>query len=234
MGRYLLSVWSEAVWLYRVRVQSGLKQVVGFVVRTVLVFALLYFLPWFGDLTGQAKEVAAAAAAVLFSFVLAFLWDLLRAPASIDAELRRQLNIIGGRLRLQDDVDAIKLLGHAIFEKGVASYHGVKGPQRGEAWRIWSEEAERYLETHFDPHAVFSFRTGHRFDTTDAEGRSLDIRWSHQLDRFAMAITHQSKAEQDQYEFRLMHPAIDQTTTAQSVPLSNAGSKFKSVESAPK
>lgn len=72
---------------FKIRLFAGARHVVAFVLQTTILFALLYFQPWLGDVRAEGRLAAAGVASVLLSAVLSFLWDLFRAPEEIWREL---------------------------------------------------------------------------------------------------------------------------------------------------
>lgn len=86
--RVYLSVVVKKAWsLFRGRIADKGHGVPAFMVQTALLFALLYFVPWFGDFRSESRLALAGAAAVLGSVLLSFLGDLLRAPAIMWREM---------------------------------------------------------------------------------------------------------------------------------------------------
>src|SRR6185312_10902353 len=68
------------------------RHIVGFIVQTTILFVVLYYLPWFGDVREQSRLVAAGIASILGSVALSFVWDLLRAPQIIWGELSQRVS----------------------------------------------------------------------------------------------------------------------------------------------
>jgi len=88
---YQKLVFRTAWRLFQHRSRDWGIQVMSFVFRTTIVFGILFFVPWFGDVRAESRLVAAAAASVVLSVSLSFFWDLLRAPQVIWSELTRRL-----------------------------------------------------------------------------------------------------------------------------------------------
>jgi hypothetical protein len=88
---YRRLVVRKAYDLFRTRLISRGRQVMGFIVQTTIVFAILYWQPWIGNVQDQGKLAAAGVISVLVSVALSFLWDLIRAPEIIWRDLSERV-----------------------------------------------------------------------------------------------------------------------------------------------
>jgi hypothetical protein len=91
---YRKLVLRKAYELFRTRLLSRGRQVMGFIVQTTIVFAILYYQPWVGSFQEQGRLVAAGVVSVLLSVGLSFLWDLFRAPEIIWHELSERVETL--------------------------------------------------------------------------------------------------------------------------------------------
>lgn len=98
MFGYEKLVWRTAWDRFKVRLFAGARQVVGFILQTTILFAILFYQPWFGDVQQESRMAAAGIAAVLLSSLLSFLWDLFRAPAVIFANLSSRVEDLERKL----------------------------------------------------------------------------------------------------------------------------------------
>ena len=94
--------------LFRERISSGWKQVILFAMQTALIFAILFFSPWFGDYVAESRLAAASSIAVILAAAFLFLFDLLRAPKVMNDLAKVRLADLREALQLNADAKAVK------------------------------------------------------------------------------------------------------------------------------
>lgn len=146
----------------------------GFVAQTAILWGILFFQPWFGDLAGEAKLVAAGAAALIGSGILFFLWDLYRAPMEIFKTHRDFIKELSEAIiETQDKDAAIKGLSdrHA---KGVAILRENSANWR-EQLEAWEAEFNVYLQKYFDSALVHELISSYVIGWNKKEGNTTYI-----------------------------------------------------------
>jgi len=72
---------AEPTWF-----KSGVtRKVISFLIQTAVVLALIYFIPWLGEITGESRLMAAKVAAVLMSGFFSFVWEVMKARYAASA-----------------------------------------------------------------------------------------------------------------------------------------------------
>ncbi len=123
---------------------------IGFSVQSAILFALLYFVPVLGDLTGQARLVLAGSGAVVASGVLLFIWDLWTAPGRMHGHVSQELREHHRVLRaIARGEDGAKLLT-AAHEEGMLLYRTMREPtEYSRVMDGWVDRTEKLLEARF-------------------------------------------------------------------------------------
>ena len=80
---YYKRVGGNAVARYRARLSQGSERLMGFLVQTAILFGILYFQPWVGDLGDEAKLAGAGVISILASALLSFIVDLFASPKEL-------------------------------------------------------------------------------------------------------------------------------------------------------
>lgn len=106
---YHKAVFRKALDLFKERSREWGRYVMGFVLRTVLLFGVLYAAPWLGDLRAESRLVAAIVASVVMSVFVSFVWDLVRAPTVMWNDLAARVDDLELLLRPKFSV----LVNHA-------------------------------------------------------------------------------------------------------------------------
>lgn len=71
----------------------------SFALRTVLLFGVLFYAPWLGDVQAESRLAAAVIAAVVLSVFVSFVWDLVRSPAVLWSDLTARVDDLERLLR---------------------------------------------------------------------------------------------------------------------------------------
>ena len=89
--KFYKSVLQRAWSLYWARLVAWSDSVILFLVQAAVLAALLYFAPVMGDLQDQGRQMLAGTTAVVLAAAFYFVYDLIRAPALLDAEKSRTI-----------------------------------------------------------------------------------------------------------------------------------------------
>ena len=78
---------------------AGAQHLMGFILQTTFLFAILYYLPWLGDVQAEGRLAAAGIGSVFLSALLIFAWDLVRAPEVIWSDVSGRVSLLEARLK---------------------------------------------------------------------------------------------------------------------------------------
>lgn len=167
---YWRKVWRNAVRRYLDRLKAGRGRLMGWVIQTTIVFGILYFQPWVGDLQDEAKLAAAGVAAVIVSALLSFVWDLFASPEELHKKVETELEQHVQALCYYADQARHAEAMIALYREGEAIYSGEDNYRK---WRdgmiAWNERVRAALKEHYYPNVLFKHDT--------AKGRGVRSKW---------------------------------------------------------
>lgn len=128
---------------------------ISYLTQSAILFLVLFFVPWLGDVQGEARLAFAGGVALLTSGILFLLWDILNAPMRLQQAAESQVSLLTRQLELDADVEAMKdeMLtfcreGRRILGEGEITHEGIDS---------WKERALVPLRQNFDTNFVYSF-----------------------------------------------------------------------------
>lgn len=156
---YMGKVWRNALHRYGLRLTQGTARIMGFLIQTSVVFAILYFQPWVGNLENEAKLVGAGVIAVILSAILSFLWDLMVSPKEIYEKLEQDhaaavhsMGWYADQAEAQDQLIALYKEGEDIY-CGESSY-----AQWRDGMLEWNERVLLALRIAYEPQVAFRYQ----------------------------------------------------------------------------
>jgi hypothetical protein len=108
MASYGTSVLRVGWRTYENRIGGGRRQVIAFIMQAAVLFAFLYFAPWFGDFVAESRLVAASVLAILGSGFLTLIWDIARVPKNMNDMAKKRVSDLRKLLLLNADADKLK------------------------------------------------------------------------------------------------------------------------------
>lgn len=172
---YLGTVWRNAVRRYKSRLAAGRERLMGWIIQTAILFGILYFQPWVGDLQDEAKLAAAGVAAVLGSAFLSFIIDLLMSPKDLHERALWEAGIYREAMGFTASVAKHQEMMIAIYKEGEDIYQGETSYA---AWRDgllqWHERVCDTLKRHYGPTVLFDYE--------HADGHGVLSKWVEILD----------------------------------------------------
>lgn len=156
---YYQRVFRYAARLWMKRLRDGRQKLIGFILQTTIIFAVVYYFPIFGDLASRAGEVGTVVISVLASGALYFFYDLWRSPVLIDEYQREDIGIC---LEAANDIMASeeKLKALGVFHAEGRDILAKNLPYNDllSAYQDWNERCEAYIEDHFVYAKLHDFR----------------------------------------------------------------------------
>lgn len=155
-------VWREAVADYLKYLRESRDHVIGFLVVTSIIFALLYWVPQFGDFDEQIGPTAAGVIAVIATAVLRFMVGLVRAVSTVYHRTAQQLADAENFLGEHEDIEAIRAELYNLYWEGrrlyeeEGDYYVWKGPTPQD----WLKRTREFALHHYETSVVFMFETG--------------------------------------------------------------------------
>lgn len=168
---------------------------IQFIIQTAGLLAILYFMPWLGELKNEARLVGASVGAVFFSAFLMLIWELFKAPYTMQAAALQNLRQLETVLHLNEDKDRVVKLGSEIYDRWYQAMPAATlDADYSEASQI-EKEALAFVEKYYDIRDVLYYQHGH--DTRGVQ-EPFNIRafLNGRLERFVHTISVSStKAE---------------------------------------
>ncbi len=124
---------------------------IGFIVQTTILFAILYYFPLFGPIVDEAGIVGATVMSILASSGLLFLYDIWRAPVLIDAFQREDLaSAISVARELLDSESKLKAVGDLHAEGMSILRQPLSHQKMTQAFDEWNKKCETFIGENFE------------------------------------------------------------------------------------
>lgn len=157
--RYYQRVLLFAVRLWMRRMRDGRQKLIGFILQTTVVFAVLYYMPIFGDLAENAGAVGSTVIAVLASGAFYFLYDLWRSPVLIDEYQREDIGYcVTAAKEIMASEEKLRFLGKLHAEGMVLADAKLPYKELLSGYQDWLARAEAYLEANFEYAKLHDFK----------------------------------------------------------------------------
>ncbi|MFC5385194.1 hypothetical protein ACFPLB_04340 [Aquamicrobium segne] len=132
---------------------------IGFILQTAVVFAVLYYFPIFGDLAARAGVVGSTVAAVIVSGALYYLYDLWRSPVLIDRYQREDIGLcLKAANDIMDSERKLRGLGELHAEGMRLIDENLSHADLLAKYQDWIARCEAYLEINFAYAKLHDFR----------------------------------------------------------------------------
>lgn len=148
---------------YWSRIHGGWRNVIGFLINAVVVMAVVFYLPWFGDVKEESRLVGATVAAFLSTGMLWLIIDFIRAPRQMNELSRNRMRDFEYALRLQDDVTAVRKSMMELCKAGRVLLKKNASISEIEDWKVSALQA---LKEHYDDTHVYEFENETPFPYT--------------------------------------------------------------------
>lgn len=196
MWEYEKLVWARGWSEFRRRIRESWRSMIAYFTQTVVLFALLYLMPWLGDLSGEARAVAALVGSVALSFVLLFVWDIARAPHLVDNDRLDQIWAMRKYLRVEGEAEAAATEGRTLYEEGLRLVGGNADDQELD---VWEARAAAFVRDHYDGRCYLSYLhgVGYRSEPTPLRDKAF---YRTRLDRLHAILLTYSTIEQQRMD----------------------------------
>lgn len=156
---YYQRILRYAALLWVKRLKDGRSKLIGFIVQTTILFAVLYYFPLFGPLLDEAGTVGATVIAIIASSCLLFLYDLWRSPVLIDQYQREDLS---RAIQLAQEVLAseskLRTLGELHSEGKAILDTQLSQSELTSAFADWTARCETFIGENFEFSRLHAYR----------------------------------------------------------------------------
>ena len=198
MGTYWKSVFGEAWRAYKARLREGRRHLIAFIIQTVLLLAILFYVPWFGQLQDEARLVAATVGAVLTSSFLVLVFEFLKAPSTLHSRLSVDLVKMRNHLRFDQDVEGVKRQGYEIYEGWVRAMPtgGTLKDNFDEA-EVFEKQASDFIQRHYSSTEYMSYQYGMGY-SVEQNHAGTPLFYTKRLDRVhTILLSHWTVAQEN-------------------------------------
>ena len=156
---YYIRVFKYACRLWIRRLREGKSKMIGFILQTTVLFAVLYYFPFLDYFNKQIGTTGALIVSIFGAGVLNFIIDLFYAPVLLDRYQRQDLKYaINTAQDILDSEKNVKTLSE-LYREGKALQLKISTQYvEKDEYLKWYSKCEKYIEDNFQYSELHKFR----------------------------------------------------------------------------